>query len=178
MNGYKQAEGNELEESIQVAGLIAGHLRAELTDEEKILLEKWVSANEANKALFDELVSKAFHQSELPFFFDIDTDKAWDRLAVTNNDNGLMASQETAPSKRKLGPWIWAAAVVITGFFLLKTSFLVPPAPVTTPQEILPGGDRATLTLSDGTVIPLSDAADGGIASQGNVTVVKLDGMV
>jgi ferric-dicitrate binding protein FerR (iron transport regulator) len=49
---------------------------------------------------------------------------------------------------------------------------------MTNTQEILPGGDRALLTLSDGTVIPLSDIADGGIASQGNVTVVKLDGMV
>ena len=179
MNGHQQPEGNEMEESIQVAGLIAGQLRAELTDEEKILLDKWVSASEANKALFDELVSKEFHQSELPFFFDIDTDKAWDRLAAANNDAGLMVSQKTTPSKRKLGPWIWAAAaVVITGFFLFKTSFFVPPAPVATTQEILPGGDRATLTLSDGTVIPLSDVADGGIASQGNVTVVKLDGMV
>ena len=65
-----------MEESIQVAGLVVGHLRDELTDAEKILLEKWLSASEANKALFDELVSKAFHQAELPFFFDIDTDKA------------------------------------------------------------------------------------------------------
>ncbi len=179
MNGHKQPEGNEMEESIQMAGLIAGHLRDELTDEQKFLLDKWVSASEANKALFDELISKAFHQSELPFFSDIDTDKAWNRLAAANNDNGLMASQEAIPPKRKLGPWIWAAAaVVITGFFLLKTNFFIPPAPVATAQEILPGGDRATLTLSDGSVIPLSNVADGGIASQGNVTVVKLDGMV
>lgn len=179
MRGQQQTEGNEMEESIRVAGLIAGHLRAELTDEEKILLEKWVSANEANKALFDELVSKEFHQSELPFFFDIDTDKAWNRIAAANNDNGLMASQEANPPKREFGPWLWAAAaVVIAGFLLLKTSFFIPAAPVASTQEILPGGDRATLTLSDGTVIPLSSVADGGIASQGSVTVVKLDGMV
>lgn len=179
MNGYNQAESNEMEQSIQVAGLIAGHLREELTDAEKIQLEKWLSASEANKVLFDELISKSFHQSELPFFSDIDTDKAWNRLAAAKDDTALMVSHEATSPKRTLGPWLWAAAaVVITGFLLLKTLFFVPPAPVATTQEILPGGNKATLTLSDGTVIPLSDVADGGIASQGNMTVVKLDGMV
>lgn len=180
MNGQKQPEGIEMEESIQVAGWIAGHLKDELTDAEKILLEKWLSASEANKALFDELVSKAFHQAELPFFFDIDTDKAWSRLAAAHEDNGLLVSHEAAAAKRKLGPWLWAAAaaVVITGFYLVKTLFFFPPAPQASTHEILPGDNRATLTLSDGTVIPLSSVADGGIASQGNVTVVKLDGMV
>jgi len=179
MNEHKHAEGIEMEESIQVAGLIAGHLREELTDAEKIHLDKWLSASETNKALFDELVSKQFHHSELPFFFDIDTDKAWNRLATAKGDNGLMVSHEATSPKRSLGPWLWAAAaVVITGFLLLKTLFFVPPAPVATAHEILPGGNKATLTLSDGTVIPLSGVADGGIASQGNVTVVKLDGMV
>ena len=102
MNGQKQPEGFEMEESIQVAGLVVGHLRDELTDAEKILLEKWLSASEANKALFDELVSKAFHQAELPFFFDIDTDKAWSRLAAANDDTGLLVSYEAAAAKRRL----------------------------------------------------------------------------
>jgi transmembrane sensor len=179
MNEHTHAEGIAMEQSIQVAGLIAGHLREELTDAEKIQLDKWLSASEANKVLFDELVSKQFHQSELPFFFEIDTDKAWNRLAAAKDDTGLMVSHEAASKKQTLGPWLWAAAaVVITGFLLLKTLFFVPPALVATIQEILPGGNKATLTLSDGTVIPLSDVADGGIASQGNMTVVKLDGMV
>jgi ferric-dicitrate binding protein FerR (iron transport regulator) len=144
-----------------------------------MLLEKWLSASEANKALFDELVSKAFHQTELPFFFDIDTEKAWSRLAAAQDDTGLLVSHEAAPAKRRLGPWLWAAAAaVITGFYLVKTLFFIPPAPQASTHEILPGDNRATLTLSDGTVIPLSSVADGGIASQGNVTVVKLDGMV
>lgn len=39
--------------------------------------------------------------------------------------------------------------------------------------DIAPGGERATLTLSDGTVIALDSMANGTIAQQGNAAVVK-----
>lgn len=40
-------------------------------------------------------------------------------------------------------------------------------------QDIAPGGDRATLTLSDGTTIDLNNAAEGVLANQGNASVIK-----
>lgn len=41
-------------------------------------------------------------------------------------------------------------------------------------QDILPGSNKALLTLSDGTVITLDSAANGAIAQQGNSSVIKL----
>lgn len=41
-------------------------------------------------------------------------------------------------------------------------------------KDILPGSNKALLTLSDGTVITLDSAANGAIAQQGNSSVVKL----
>lgn len=42
-----------------------------------------------------------------------------------------------------------------------------------TKVEILPGGNKAVLILKDGSRISLTDAADGNIASQGNVRISK-----
>lgn len=42
-------------------------------------------------------------------------------------------------------------------------------------NDIKPGGNKATLTLADGTKIILDNAAEGAITRQGNTTVIKLD---
>ena len=41
-------------------------------------------------------------------------------------------------------------------------------------NEGLPGGNKATLTLADGSTINLNDAQDGVVARQGNTKIVKL----
>lgn len=46
-------------------------------------------------------------------------------------------------------------------------------------DDIAPGGNRATLTLADGSTIILDSANNGAISKQGNTTVIKLsDGQV
>src|SRR5690606_23338425 len=40
--------------------------------------------------------------------------------------------------------------------------------------DVLPGGERAILTLADGTTILLDSAANGNLANQGGTQVVKL----
>lgn len=78
----------------------------------------------------------------------------------------------------------WVAAVLIAGLgaglYYYNTT---PPEQIDTakiiPNDIPPGGNKATLTLSDGTTVILDDAAHGQVASQGNAVVRKSeDGMV
>jgi ferric-dicitrate binding protein FerR (iron transport regulator) len=104
-------------------------------------------------------------------------DKAhWNRLA----DNILEADR---PQPAKVIPWrirAWAAAVVLivassATFWLLRR-----PAPVQEPvaaaqpqKDIAPGGNRAVLTLSDGTEISLDSAGNGVLAQQGSAKVIK-----
>lgn len=89
----------------------------------------------------------------------------------------------------KLSSWHkvrWAAAAV----FLLMLSYgvykLLPSSkPLAVPdnilakidaaKDVLPGGNRAVLTLADGTSILLDSASNGTIASQGSVKVIKLN---
>ncbi len=44
--------------------------------------------------------------------------------------------------------------------------------------DIAPGGDKAILTLADGSQIILDNAVNGDLAAQGNVKLVKLDGQI
>lgn len=43
-------------------------------------------------------------------------------------------------------------------------------------NDVLPGGDKATLTLADGSTIVLDDAQNGYLVQQGNSKIIKLDG--
>lgn len=49
-----------------------------------------------------------------------------------------------------------------------------PPGSALSSSEIQPGGNKAMLTLADGSVVALNDAQDGVLATQGGVNVVKL----
>ena len=76
--------------------------------------------------------------------------------------------------------WGWAAAILIlalgSGSYLWLTHRTVSAPLSVVKNDVAPGGNRATLTLSDGTVVPLDSAASGAIARQGNTSVVKLGG--
>lgn len=45
-------------------------------------------------------------------------------------------------------------------------------------HDIIPGGNKAVLTLADGSQIILDSADNGSISNQGNATVIKLDGQL
>jgi len=45
-------------------------------------------------------------------------------------------------------------------------------------NDVSPGGDKATLTLADGSTIVLDEAQNGTLAQQGNAKVIKLDGKI
>ncbi len=72
-------------------------------------------------------------------------------------------------------------AIATGGYFLLKarsgktTSIAKNTAPV---QDVPAGGDKAILTLADGSQIVLDSAANGTLAQQGKVNVLKQDGQL
>jgi transmembrane sensor len=70
-----------------------------------------------------------------------------------------------------------ACILLVAGLFLLRRSSARSVAPTPTIAKaavIVPAGDRAVLTLADGTHILLDSAANGQLASQGNTRVLKL----
>ncbi|WP_246485054.1 FecR domain-containing protein [Chitinophaga qingshengii] len=95
--------------------------------------------------------------------------------------SGLTTS---APAPRGIFALGWrkvAAAVILVAGLSTAVVYLTrsgkQPAtkqPAAVAVNIGPGGNKAMLTLSDGSTVPLDQASDGLIAQQGNTQVVKL----
>jgi transmembrane sensor len=88
----------------------------------------------------------------------------------------------TSPEAKRRRWWPAAAAVLLllagAGTIVFNPRPRMPVAarkPVTIPQnDVLPGGNKARLTLSNGSVIILDSAANGLLAEQGNSSISKL----
>jgi len=60
-------------------------------------------------------------------------------------------------------------------YFTYRNGTVQKPIATTQPHPITPGGNKAILTLADGSQITLDSATNGAIAHQGNVQVIKLN---
>ncbi|RZK76451.1 MAG: DUF4974 domain-containing protein [Pedobacter sp.] len=96
-------------------------------------------------------------------------------------DGGIASSMEKTSGFRKAGRrWIAVAAslVLIASAYLYfspRNQLLKPDTTANQelPAEILPGGNKATLTLANGRKISLTDAANGNVASDNGIKIVK-----
>lgn len=76
----------------------------------------------------------------------------------------------------------WAAAAILlflasVGYFLINKKEQTASRPLAAKEvkhDILPGGNRATLTLANGSTIILDSAQNGLLSKQGNTQIVKL----
>lgn len=81
--------------------------------------------------------------------------------------------------KRRIWQW-WAAAAVLvvaagTALLLLDRPSGKGRVAAAVTEKVVPGGNKATLQLADGSSIVLDDAQTGALGQQGSVRVVKLD---
>ena len=117
-------------------------------------------------------------------------------LELTRNKNIPVATGPAASLRPRVGPEpaghstrkilflssVAAACLLLfaLNFFLLggnSTQKMLPPIAAKAKVPVItPAGDRAVLTLADGSHILLDSAANGQLASQGNTQVVKLAG--
>lgn len=104
-------------------------------------------------------------------------------LEIAESENIQSQKGKITPLK-KYTRWIAAAAVLVlvsvAGYFFLVNKVETQPALVTKPRinpknDIAPGGNKAVLTLSDGSQIILNTIENGFVALQGNSLVKKMD---
>ena len=109
----------------------------------------------------------------------------WDKkfAAILQTESSIIPIVEMHPPKKILHlTHVFTAAamflVLIAGvsiYFNNKKKLIVNhPISKVLKQEVLPGGNKAFLTLSNGTNILLDSATNGLIAQQGNINVMKL----
>lgn len=158
----------------KIADLIYQQQRNELSAADKELLESWINASSANKALVEEMQNLSV---SLPLASLIDR-AGKDVLEQVKQQRPELAYH---PPVRSLGSWWKYAAIFLlvagaaTLMFLNKQepAAEVVKAPPSKEEDALPGGDKAILTLADGSTILLDSAGNGTIAQQGTTTISK-----
>lgn len=149
----------------RIAYLVAGYIRGTITEKEHDELNDWVNASDHNMQLFEELTDENNLEANL----------AW--MDKTQSEQSYQALQERGafdiPRKKfhLIPGWIAAASVVLViGIFLIyrytdkgsnrnNNNGIA----VSDTMKLQPGGSRATLTLTDGSVIDLTTAKNGSI---------------
>lgn len=91
--------------AIRIAKLLVKKYRNELTDQDRMELERWYSAHPTNKPFEDTLMSNDVDQKELAWLDSIDTEAAWKK------------AEKRHPKRKKMIYWGAAAAVLAIASF-------------------------------------------------------------
>ncbi len=150
----------------RIAYLIAGYIRNTLTKQEHLELDDWVNESDHNMQLFEDLTDEENIKANLARMDLVLVDQRWKEV-----NNNLVETEKEYQRKQRRVIWSMAAAVVVvvSGAFILIQLMKNKPEQTNIANadtlQLLPGGNNATLTLADGSVIDLSTAKNGLIDS-------------
>ncbi|NHA03542.1 FecR family protein [Mucilaginibacter sp. HC2] len=164
---------NNYQPYFDLGKLIAKYLRNELTEQEKDELEQWLQADEHNPELFKKLTDQTIIDSELETFEANDKDKAWKNIV---KKTGFKKTNRTKATL-KLWPSYAAAVILLIALGVTLTRYRHTSGEqkiaIKSQKDLLPGSNKAILTLADGSKIVLDDTKRGKIASQQNIVITK-----
>lgn len=155
--------------SQRIAYLIYGYQQNTLTEAEHAALQEWIHAAPENRALFEQWTNAGYLQGKLQQYRHFDANAGWE----TFRDRHYPAASNTR--YRRLYWWSAAAAIALliaVGIYL-QPRHQQSPAPAVTSVAILPGTTKATLTLADGSTIPLDSAANQTLHQQGSIAQLQ-----
>lgn len=158
-----------------LAALLLKQLRGELTEAEQQYLENWKAARPSHALVSEQVNDGEQLLNDLLAMKQVDMEGWWQKISEQ-----VTVAKRTVPLYRRW--YMYAAALVLLIAGALTWQYGKPkklPTPVVeknTPEniEITPGGNRAMLTLSNGSVINLENATNGTLTQEGNANVVKL----
>ena len=144
-------------------------LNSTITPEEKIVFFDWYNKYQDSPLTITETVAKDADALKL---------KLWQAIQSKrnlSNKKGIISYLNT----RRIAAAVILLVASASIYFLLNTtntntSLVSLSANKIKTTPILPGGNKATLTLANGKVITLDDAANGTISTQTNTKIIKL----
>jgi ferric-dicitrate binding protein FerR (iron transport regulator) len=156
----------------------------ELSPEEVAMLAEWQGRSTEHAAFIDMLMDEAVLSDKIRAMLEKDQSPAWQKI-----ENALEAEwNERSPGLRKAHRYkylVAASVVLLLGvgayYFLTRNppvSQLTEATEPSTIADIFPGGNRAELILTDGSVINLSKTANGTVMQQEGARIVKQDGIL
>lgn len=184
-------QGDDYQQFIAKAEEIARLLHLEMNDElsasERQTLNEWLYQQDpATREFFADVTDKRQLDKDLQDFSAIDVKKAL--KDVQRKIVSIQREQEREvagipPRRRKLGLVTVAilgvlfTSAIVFAYLRTKRKTTIENVPVAQHfrNDVAPGGDKAVLTLSDGSQITLDKATNGELARQGTTKVMKLD---
>lgn len=141
--------------------------------------------NEFYKILVQRYLDKQLSDEELELFVQLTKEgklddqllEAWNEEAEISEADEMDYQRANRP--KPLWPKLAAAASILVAifaglyFYSGTGNTLNPLTAVSTKHDAAPGGNKATLTLSDGSQISLTDAGNGQLAEQAGVRITK-----
>ncbi len=172
---YHALTAADEEKARRVAWLISGFLRNSLTEAELDELDAWIVANDENQLLFEELTDPKNIETGIQKLQNIDTEAALQKIKgqmETSNRPGLKRNRRYY--------WTYgiaASLLLLAGLFYFTKLDKENKPPVVTSDspDLKPGGNKATLTLIDGTVLDLEEHKKGLLKQENGVQVNKVD---
>lgn len=158
-----------------LAALLLKQLRNELTETELQYLQNWKASHPAHALVSEQVNDGEQLLNDLLAMKQVDMEGWWQKISEQ-----VTVAKRTVPLYRRW--YTYAAALVLLMAGALTWQYGKPkklPTPVVEKQfpeniQIPPGGNRAMLTLSNGSVINLENAANGTLTQEENAKVVKL----
>lgn len=164
----------------EISNLVGKYLRNELNSDEREWLNAWKAESKENDSLFKKITAESFIQEELIRFSAADKSTAWARIKrETQNTETEINNTETTIRRSPLRLILRYAAVIsllvmsITVFKIQQQRSSKNENTALVLHDVSPGGNKATLTLADGTSILLDDAKNGELAHQHNTVISK-----
>lgn len=166
----KENAGEFISEKLdRVAYLVDGYIRNSLAKKEQVELDAWINSSDENMKLFEELTDPETVETNVAWMDGVQTENSYQAL----KDSGLF---ELPKRTRKRGLWLAAAGLLllVAAFYLLQLTRNKPVVNglvIEDPSFLQPGSSRASLTLSDGKIIDLTDIKAGPVASDAGMQV-------
>ncbi|MGN6602446.1 MAG: FecR family protein [Ginsengibacter sp.] len=162
------------EGAYRIAYLIAGYIRGSLSKSEHDELDNWVEESDDNMLLFEELTDEENIEANLEWMDKTMTER---NLELTKNKIDFNTGYKKLKTKR----WYYnvAASVIIfvAAFGIYKIINHKPSNKTSLAKvdqnDIQPGRNKATLTLSNGSVIDLANVSKGLIKRDVGTSIMK-----
>ena len=164
----------------QIDELIIKFLNGTLDNSERIVLDDWINASDANKKVFENLTNKEWVATELEKIYEFDENAGWETIATSLN-----SKREDRQIRQYWYKWVAAAVVLIavgSGYwsYMLNSGHEQLDKNLSQEQRFgkdikAPESNKAILTLADGRKIVLEDASNGKLVTEGDVEVTKTE---
>ena len=166
-----------LDASDRAIDLIVGHIKHELNAEQKLELNHWLDSSVQNRSFFNYIMDPENRRAAWERYNQADSDPAW--ALLRQQLPALPVSYKPMASIKRIPYFRWAVAVLLPLVVLLAVwqwntrSTKMPGFQKQTSTPAAPSASFVSLTLANDSVITLNHTADGLVANQGNMQVIK-----